>query len=206
MPEARNIAAPDGSSIVLLSRRVLILAAALTLSACGTERQQPPDVTTPGPPIGVDPVAYPAAGVAFLAPKGWLKEDGTDALVASFSTGEATIAIYRYARTEPLPRTKAQLDAALDALVGAAKARDATFTEIKRNRLKVDGHPAVQLRGTESVVGRPRTVRSTHVYAEGGEVVIDAYSPDRDFRRVDAQVFRGVLRSIKIGPPGQVPQ
>jgi hypothetical protein len=63
----------------------------------------------------------------------------------------------------------------------------------------------VQLRGTETVVGRPRTVRSTHVYAQRAEIVVDAFAPDQDFRRVDAQVFRDVLRSLRIGKPGKAP-
>lgn len=171
------------------------------LAGCGTQRQLPPDVTTPGPPIGSQPASFPAAGLSFLAPNGWLRTDGQGTLVTTISTGEATIAIYRYPRTETLPRTRAELDAALTALVGAAKARDSTFTEIKRGRLRVDGHPAVQLRGTETVVGRPRMVRSTHVYADGAEIVVDAFAPQADFRRVDAQVFRGVLRSLRIMRP-----
>lgn len=171
------------------------------LSGCGTDRQLPPDVTTPGPPIGTTPVSFPQAGLSFAMPNGWLRTDGEGALVTTVSTGEATIALYRYPRTETLPRTRAELDAALDALAAAAKARDSTFTEIRRGRLKVDGRPAVQLRGTETVVGRPRTVRSTHIYADAGEIVVDAFAPDRDFRRVDAQVFRPLLRSLQITKP-----
>jgi hypothetical protein len=57
----------------------------------------------------------------------------------------------------------------------------------------------VQLRGTETIVGRPRMVRSTHVYTKNSEVVVDAFAPEQDFRRVDAQVFRPLLKSLKIG-------
>lgn len=130
-----------------------------------------------------------------------MKTDGQGTLVTTISTGEATIAIYRYPRSERLPRTKKELRAALDGLVAAAKARDATFNELKRATLEVDGHPAVQLRATETVVGRPRTVRSTHIYAQKAEIVVDAFAPDKDFRRVDAQVFRDVLRSLRISRP-----
>ncbi len=42
-------------------------------------------------------------------------------------------------------------------------------------------------------------VRSTHVYAEGAEIVVDAFAPEKDFRRVDEQVFRPLLKSLKIG-------
>jgi hypothetical protein len=116
----------------------------------------------------------------------------------TISTGEATIAIYRYPRSEKTPRTRAELTQALELLAGAAKARDSTFKELKRARLRVDGHPAVQLRGNETIVGRPRVVRSTHIYVPGAEVVVDAFAPEQDFRRVDAQVFRPLLRSVRV--------
>jgi hypothetical protein len=121
--------------------------------------------------------------------------------VVTIATGEATIGIFRYPRTETLPRTKAQLDAAATALVAAAKARDPTFTEIKRARLQVDGRPAVQIRGTETIDGQPRTVRTTHIYAFGAELVVDAYAPEKDFRRVDTEVFRPLLAALRIRAP-----
>jgi hypothetical protein len=137
--------------------------------------------------------------VRFEAPRGWLVNEGTGTQVYTISTGEATIAIYRYPRTEKTPRTRAELDQAAQLLVGAAKARDSTFTELKRARLEVDGHPAIQLRGTETIVGRPRMVRSTHVYTKNAEIVVDAFAPQKDFRRVDEQVFRPLLTSLRIG-------
>ncbi len=169
------------------------------LAGCGTERQQPPDVTTPGPPIGTVPLSR--AGVTLKAPLGWLVNKGQDTQVYTISTGEATIAIYRYPRTERAPRTRGELKQALDLLIGAAKARDATFNALKRAQLKVDGRPAVQVRGTETIVGRPRVVRSTHVYVKGAEIVVDAFAPAQDFKRVDAQVFRPLLRSLRIAKP-----
>ncbi|HEX6388579.1 MAG TPA: hypothetical protein VFZ89_04005 [Solirubrobacteraceae bacterium] len=138
------------------------------------------------------------AGLRFEAPKGWLLNRGDGTQVMTISTGEATIAIYRYPRSEKIPRTKAELTQALELLIGAAKARDSTFTELKRARLRVDGHPAVQVRGTETIVGRPRVVRSTHVYIPRAEIVVDAFAPAQDFARVDAQVFRPLLRSLRI--------
>lgn len=178
------------------------LACAVPLAGCGNAAQPAPNVRTPGPAFGSEVVRYPAAGLTLRrAPAGWARTTGAAPAVASIVTGEATIGIFRYPRTEPLPRTRAQLDAATDALVAAAKARDPSFTEIKRARLKVDGQPAIQVRGTETINGRPRTVRTTHVYAFGGELVIDAYAPDADFRRVDAQAFRPLLATLRITRP-----
>jgi hypothetical protein len=44
-------------------------------------------------------------------------------------------------------------------------------------------------------------VRSTHVYAKQAEVVVDAYVAPRDFVNVDREVFRPLVRSLKIDPP-----
>jgi hypothetical protein len=186
-----------------MRRALPATAAALAVLAagCGNDRQPPPDVRTPGPPLGKVPAAYPHAGIGFYAPAGWSTDSGQPPLVATISTGEAVVSIFRYPRTEPLPSSPAALDAAAANLAAAAHARDATFTELKRGRVRVDGKPGVQLRATETIEGHPRTVRSTHVYAEGAEIVVDAFAPAKDFKRVDAQVFRPLLRTMQIGKP-----
>lgn len=181
---------------------VLAVAGGGLLSGCGNAQQPSPDVRTPGPAFGSEVVPYPQAGLTVRrAPAGWARSGGVPPAVVTIATGEATIGIFRYPRSETLPRTRAQLDAAATALVAAAKARDPTFTEIKRARLKVDGRPAVQIRGTETIDGQPRTVRTTHVYAFGAELVIDAYAPAKDFRRVDTEVFRPLLAALTIRAP-----
>lgn len=179
-------------------RSRLLLIAAVALVGCGNERTDPPDVTTPGPPLGSSRQADPANAISFLVPSGWRFDRGQPPLVATISTGQASIAIWRYPRSEPLPRTDAQLDQALNDLVAAAKARDPSFAELAREKLRVDGKPAVQLRGTASVAGQPRTVRSTHVYADGHEVVVDAMVPAKDFARVDELVTLPIIRELQL--------
>lgn len=185
-----------------MRRAALCSLCLLVLAGCGNPRQSPPDVLTPGPPIGANRVAYPAIGLAFRSPGGWSKVDGSSSFaVATISTGQAVIGIWRYPRTEPLPATAAELDVATAALVAAAKARDPTFTPIRTSVLKVGGSPAVQVRATETVDGQQRMVRSTHVYAQGAEFVIDAFCPIKDFKRVDAQVFRPMLQTFRFTAP-----
>lgn len=174
---------------------------ALLAAGCGNERQTTPRVSTVGPPLAAEGVKDDESGVAYDAPGGWQRTDGEAPLVSTLQTGRAVIAIWRYPRSEPLPSSRKQLDAAKDALLAAAKARDATFEEVRSAVTRIDGKPAVQIRGTETIEGRARTVRSTHVYAEGAEVVVDAIAPGQEFRRVDAQIFRPLLRSLKITPP-----
>lgn len=183
-------------------RTLLALVAAIVLAGCGNDRALPPDVMTPGPPLGSNAQRYDAAGLGFQAPAGWSVQPGEPPLVVTLATGRASITIFRFPRPGvPLPATPAALDAAAEALVGAARIRDPTFVELKRGRLRVDGRPAVVLRGTETVDGQPRTVRSTHVYAFGGEIVVDAIAPAADFKRVDAETFRALVRSLRIEKP-----
>jgi len=177
--------------------------AALTLlaSGCGNERQTPPAASTVPPPTAAEAVTDAADGLAFEAPGGWQRTDGDAPLVSTLQTGRAMIAVWRYPRSEPLPSTRKQLTAAREALLAAAKARDASFKEIRSAVTKVAGNDAVQIRGTETIEGRARTVRSTHIYAQGAEVVVDAIARGEEFRRVDAQIFRPFLRSVKITAP-----
>jgi hypothetical protein len=100
-----------------------------------------------------------------------------------------------------LPRTAAQLTQARDLLIQAAKARDQTFKDARSAITKVDGHPAIQIRGTETVSGRPRSVRSTHVYAFGAEYVVDAFAPAAVFGQVDREAFLPVVRSLRVRAP-----
>ena len=181
----------------------LILAAGLALNGCGNSRTPTPDISTPGPPIGTYEAKYPKQGIEFKAPAGWLLRQGTGTLVASVETGGASVSIWRYPRTEPLPRTRAQLEQAQQALVAAAQARDPTFKQVKVSVTRVAGAHAIVIRGTETIEGNPRTVRSAHVYSHGAEVVVDALASARYFRAIDALFFRPLLRSLRVGKASQ---
>jgi hypothetical protein len=145
--------------------------------------------------------AFPKAGISFTPPADWNVDAGSGHLVATAQAGQATVAIWRYPRTETLPDSKLELQAARDALVDASAKRDASFEKIKTAATEIAGEPAVQIRAREHIAGQPRTVRSTHIYAHGAEYVIDAYADADSFRSVDAQVFRPLLRSVHVSSP-----
>lgn len=180
---------------------LLALLPAVVTAGCGRDRLDPPDPTRPASALRENVRTYPAAGLRFEAPDDWTFEPGQAPLVTSTADGTVTIAVWRYPRTEPLPREDAALDEAQEALVAAARTRDPSFELDDARRLRVDGAPAIQLVGTERVAGRERRVRSTHVYAKAAEVVVDAYVAPRDFANVDREVFRPLVRSLKIDPP-----
>lgn len=205
-PQTKVVEAPGGSRRPPVPARVLLVLLVLMsaiVAGCGNARQPAPDVALPGPAFGSEQVSYPQAGITFVrAPAGWSRTDGQPPVVATIATGQATIGVFRFPRPGlSLPKTRDELNAAARALKAAALARDPTFTEIARARLKVDGRPAIQIRARETVDGQPRTVRTTHIYAFGGEIVVDAYAPEQDFRRVDAQVFRPLVATMKIDKP-----
>ena len=160
--------------------------------------------TSTNPPIvgAMVPVAYPTAGVRFSAPEGWRTQPGEPPLVATVQNGQVTIAVWRYPRDgEQLPVTHAALQSAKVALVGAIKRRDPSFQLTKAKLLHVGPERAVQVLGLGNVSGSRRNIRSTHIYAQGSEYVVDEYAPPTLFPRVDSQVFMPLIASVKISPP-----
>ncbi|HWI74245.1 MAG TPA: hypothetical protein VNT55_19955 [Baekduia sp.] len=165
------------------------------LAGCGSDSS---DTTTTS---AADAGRFPSQGLTFTPPADWSVDAGTGHLVATAQAGQATVAVWRYPRTETLPKSKVELQAARDALVKASKKRDVTFEQIKTAATQIAGQPAVQIRAREHIAGQPRTVRSTHIYAHGAEYVIDAYADADSFRAIDAQVFRPLLRSLRVSSP-----
>jgi hypothetical protein len=186
---------------VLATPLMLAAAVAGPLAGCGNEKGKAPDLESVRPAFSFVPEAFPALGVSFERPKDWLFAKGTPPLLATISAGRVTIAVWRYPRTEPLPSTPAELNTARDALIGAAQARDKTFKVVKAKGTRAARNPAVVVIADETVAGQPRRVRSTHVYAHGGEVVIDAFAPPRDYPKVEDDVFRKIVRSLRLAPP-----
>ncbi len=185
-----------------MPRLVLAAAALLTFAGCGNARTIAPDVTRPEDPRGEVVVELPQARLGFVAPANWRPLEARDALVGGIESRRATLAIWRYPRTEPLPATEAQLERVRDLLVERVQERDPTFRLGAARITRRAGAPAVELTGAGSIAGRPVRLRSSHVYAEGAEIVVDAYAPPGDFARLDGPVFVHALRSLRLSPVG----
>jgi hypothetical protein len=184
-----------------VSRPAAVVLAAVALVGCGRERLDELDVDRPVVSGATVPQSYPKVGIEFSAPAGWGFGGGPSPLVTQSSSGSATIAVWRYERSEPLPQGEAALTAAREALLGAVRGRDQKYREISTRETEVDGAPAIELVGEQTIAGRPRRVRSTHVFAKGAEVVVDQYAAPADFARVDAAVFKPLARSLRLDPP-----
>jgi hypothetical protein len=152
-------------------------------------------------PRGLTAVSLPAAGLRLSRPANWRPGASGGPLLATILSGPAVVALWRYERTEKLPADEAALQTARRALIAAARARDRTLRLRSSRTLRVDGQPAVELLATERVGSRRREVRSTHVYAHGAEIVLDAYAPPGDFDRVDRTVFQPLVASLRISEP-----
>jgi hypothetical protein len=171
------------------------------LAGCGNEPRKPPTVTTPKAAFGWEDQDIPEQGVKFQRPKAWRYAPGTPPLLGTMSSGLTTIAVWRYPRDEKLPETPEELDAARDALVAAATARDPSFTVIKAKGTRAAHHPAVVIIADETVAGQPRRVRSTHIYAAGSEVVVDAFAPKDQYAMVEEPIIIPLVRTFKITRP-----
>ena len=182
---------------------VLLVVLAALATGCGALRTPAPDASRPGQAFGFEPVTFDGSGVALAAPRGWgYREPGAPHLV-TISTGTGVISVWRYPRSEPLPSAPGELEAALENLLAAARARDPDLLVLDRGIDELDGQPAVTLTVSSEIAGRRRTVRSVHAYAFGAEVVLDAYAGPREFFRVNAQTFAPVIDSIELSEPEQ---
>lgn len=191
---------------------IVVIAAALLvfpLLGGGRERTPATEIVRPSPPSGGFVLQNVGLGTLLRLPRDpWSTRgcddqgDGPDKaqpfLRCVVTSGPGVLSIWIYPRSRRGPRTAAALETAKDDLLAASKDRDPSFRTIAAVVTEYDGLPAIQIRGTAKVLGRPRTIRSTHVFVGGREIVVDAYATNSSFRRVDATVFRPVLRSLRI--------
>jgi hypothetical protein len=189
-------------------RRVPVLACAclallgtLLAAGCGTRRSKPDSVDKPAAPTRTETSRYPHVGLRFTAPVNWIRASGQPPLVTTITSGAATVAIWRYPRSEGLPKRKSDMEFARDELIKAAEDRDKTLQVQSSKVLTVGGVNAVELVADETIGGARRRVRSTHLYDRGAEIVVDAYAPPVRFDRADREVFAPLVASLRIGAP-----
>lgn len=178
-----------------------ILCLTAAVAGCGNARTQAPDIQHADAPAGERGVEYGSAGVTFTAPKNWQDLPASGPLVGGVRSKTATVAVWRYPRSEPLPEGKTALEEARGLLEARVKQRNPTFQVRESAVRRRGGAPAIELLGSQTVAGLPVDVRSAHVFKAGAEVIVDAYAPPGDFARVDATVFEPLLRSLEVTAP-----
>lgn len=179
------------------------VAVAALASGCGNDPAEPPTVTTPSEAFGWLDLAMPTQGVKFQRPSAWRYTQGEPPLLGTISSGLVTISVWRYPREESLPESLEELTVATDALVAAARVRDPSFEVIKAKGTRAAHRPAVVIIGDETVDGQPRRVRSTHIYTDGAEFVIDAFAPADQFAQVEEPIVVEMIRTFEFFEPTQ---
>ncbi len=172
-----------------------------SLAGCAASRTPPPDLTRIQTTGAVKTVHYLNNALRFRAPANWVTQTGSGPLVVTLGSGPALIAIWHYPRSasQVIPIDPTQVKQAQNALVAAARARDATFRVISSAAVLLGGVPGVELDALETIRGQVRRVRSTHFYRGGAEIVVDEYAPDDLFHAVDRSIFSPLLHSVRLG-------
>src|SRR3954469_19702941 len=124
------------------------------LAGCGTKPLAAPDplrVREPGRSVTLHD---PRTGLRFAAPLNWVKRIRTNPGIFRIASGAADVSGWAYPRSEKLPQTPAELATARDALVTEAKKRNPSFALTSSKITTVHNLPAIELRGTQRILGR----------------------------------------------------
>lgn len=171
----------------------------VVLAGCGSRPLSAPDpqkVREPGRSVTL---RDPRTGLRFRAPLNWVKRIRTNPGIFRIASGSADVSGWAYPRTEKLPETQQELEAARAGLIALAKQRNPTFQLASSRITKVQQWPAIELRGSQELLGRRVETRSVHVY-RAGEYVFEALAPADAFATADRQVLEPLLRSLKFRP------
>ncbi len=166
------------------------LIVALTLSACGAERGQPPSLEqAPAKPGMFFKTKLAKGDVSLAYPHTWdlnvLRPPG----VATTASGDASLTVWAYPAVSVVI-DNATRKAALGRLLASLKKRDPSLKVTRTSSLEVDGAPALEIRGLDERGGRRIAVRSVHVYKGAGEYVVDALADRRFFVRTNRRGLR----------------
>jgi hypothetical protein len=172
---------------------------AALLAGCGTQPLNAPDPLRVREPARSVQVRDPRTGLRFAAPVNWVKRVRANPGIFRVASGAADVSGWAYPRTEKLPQTHAELTAARDALVAEAKKRNPSFRLTSSAITRVKGSPAIELRGSQQILGRRIETHSIHVY-RAGEYVFEALAPAGSFAIADRKVLAPLIRSLRFRP------
>ncbi len=177
-----------------------LTACVFVLAGCGNSRTPVPGLTASLRPGMWQSLSFPAYGIAIKAPSHWINSPGRPPLIATVSMGDSVVALWRYSRSTPPPLAASALAAARARLIAAARQRDPSFRLIAASTVSLRSYAVIELDAFERLGGRPRRVRSTHVFTGILEVVLDEYAPVAAFHAVDHAVFSPLKNSLRVSP------
>jgi hypothetical protein len=172
----------------------------LFVAGCGTKPLPPPDPLAVREPGRLVAMRDPGTGLRFRAPVNWVKRARQAPGMFRIASGGADVSGWGYFRpADKLPATRADLATARDALVRQARARSASFRLTGSKLTDVQGWPAIELLATQDLFGKSIETRSVHIF-RGGEYVIEALAPPRDFDLTNTKVLEPLLQSLRFQP------
>ncbi|HEV2724438.1 MAG TPA: hypothetical protein VGV10_07370 [Thermoleophilaceae bacterium] len=175
-----------------------LTACLLAAAGCGNDRVSSGSLFDVPKGKATRTLSYPQAGLKVTVPKEFDVKASTPPQLFRASLNAAFISSFAYRREEQLPKTREDLVAARRRLVDAAKKRDKTF-RLKSDRLtKVDGAPAIELLGDQTIFKGRLRLRSLHVYRGNGEYVVELVAPVAAFARLDRASFPTIRRSLEV--------
>jgi hypothetical protein len=172
-------------------------ATALLAVRCGNERAEPPDLDRLGRP-GPTTEFENGGAVSFRHPRSWVALSGQPPRYASLASGGALAAVYGYPRSD-LGTDPASVEASRRRLVRSLREREPGFLVERTVTTRVDGSPAVEIRGRGAIAGDPVKTRSVHVFKRDVEWVIDAYARPGQFAEANRIAFGQLLATIDLG-------
>lgn len=180
-----------------VSTLALVVLAAALLPGCGRDRVRPADLEFKDTGQTAS-ASYPEVGMRFRHPVGVGLAPTEAPGIFRGAAGDAFLSGFAYRRAEQLPRNRRELAAARRRLVAATRGRSPSYRLRSARTTRVDGAPAVELLGDQSLSnGRLRT-RSLHVYKGRVEYVLELAADAREFPRLDRAVYRPIRESLKL--------
>ena len=171
-------------------------ATALLAARCGNERAEPPDLDRLGK-AGPTAEFEIEGAVSFRHPRSWVALEAEPPRYASLASGGALAAVYGYPRSD-LGADAASVEASRRRLVRSLREREPGFLVQGTETIRIDGSPAVEIRGRGAIAGDPVETRSVHVYKREVEWVIDAYARPGQFEEANRIAFDLLLATIDL--------
>ncbi|MGI8845430.1 MAG: hypothetical protein ACR2HC_04535 [Thermoleophilaceae bacterium] len=174
------------------------LAAVLVLAGCGSERKQAVSLSAK-PAVDSVQARFPKAGLTVSLPRNvTLIRDVRRPAVFKATLGEPFVSAFAYRRSEQLPRTAAELDAARSRLVRTVPRRQPGYRLVRSGVTEIDGSGAVELVGRQTLSRRRVQVRSLHVFSGTAEYVVEVVAPVGQFARFDSAVTPLIRRTLDV--------
>jgi len=174
------------------------LATLVLAGGCGSQRRE-------AVPRSIEPAAqskqarFAKAGLAVSLPRNaTVIRDVPLPSVFKATVGEPFLSAFAYRRSQQLPRTSGELEAARGRLVRTVAQREPGYRLIRSGVTAVDGARAVEIVGRQSLSRRRVQVRSLHVFKGSAEYVIEVVAPVEQFARFDAAVTPLVRRTLNV--------